>query len=626
MYEITISAAPIGTVTAATIDDQWAAELSRRGFDPHDYNRVTWPTGASRWASAKLLFRRYQLQLFIDTAGGIDAPVSLSFAGMQFDKMYLRAPRQKLLTHDSGQYVVAELVDARYFWNNPSPSLGFNVPTDLKEIANTLESYVETLAAGETPYTFQQIIEVLEGQLGSISPPTDFQPIDPEVLGGNNAEHDRLSGQGPSDLAVEGMGVGDLIDRVLATAGYALMARTSQQPAAWRYEFVPLEVGHSRALGQLQSFGGEIVAGGLWTGSEDLPDPPLDVYVAPPPPAPPAGGGPKFEAKGIGQTAEPGPGAPEPAFYQLAVQRIADLDAECPTLVSVNFPTALDVPSQYRFDPTVTALRDGLDYVLRRYYTTTSSAGRPAGVTGDGSVVALFDSTWARYEIEPGSDPLTTNVLNEAELLARADLAATAYFGRFRAGVGDVLFIGALDLVQWPGASEITWSLLTWGPQDRQNAYTRARGQLHDPIFGWRTDAPLTASRVLSTGRVRAIPRPDGGLLIDSPGVARALLHSARVTEVNGDAQDPPLDTFNPVYTAVAEDDPSLSIVDAAPENRNIPGLDYYSRLLGDHCIIIEQPSSGTLALWIFEVPVLVTCPPLPSPAIDQALLSAHGM
>ena len=46
------------TINPITLDDEWAQALRMRGYDPGEFNKIRWPTGATRWSTGWSRSRR----------------------------------------------------------------------------------------------------------------------------------------------------------------------------------------------------------------------------------------------------------------------------------------------------------------------------------------------------------------------------------------------------------------------------------------------------------------------------------------------------------------------------------------------------------------------------------------
>jgi len=195
-----------------------------------------------------------------------------------------------------------------------------------------------------------------------------------------------------------------------------------------------------------------------------------------------------------------------------------------PVNVKVMFPTAVTGGGPYRFDKDGDIT--GFDYVPGRWHTVTSVAGKPSDIGDNGEDAVLFDSEWAIFNSTGG-------VQNLSDLTERANDVATAYYGRLSSGAGLFKFNHLVDML-YGGASMIRSSIVRYG--DDQGLFTEVAGLVHDPVYGYHHDKPLTAFDMLSIGPIRAMPRPGGGVLLDATAgkSVSKRVYLARITDTDG--------------------------------------------------------------------------------------------
>lgn len=615
------------SLPAVSVDDELAGALQMAGFDPGELNAIRWRTGATRWSSVRLLLTKADADALFEALGppatAPQVPMTLVISrppaapALVLDRVFFCPPRHRHVGLSGMALEMVEFVDERWHWQrhgfNPgSPPRGFNVTTDDKGV-----HYASTVQLGDTPFTFREALQVMFGALPPGSGPGDFDV--PAALA-------RLdTSVGLSDLTVEGNPVGELIHRVLVASGHALLAYPSvaSSPTGSRYRVVAFESGDAAAAAMMSAHGELVVAGGLWGG--------LDSPVGggggglpgfEPPSGPPIGGG----------------GGP-PTVTQTAIGVSEHVGRYVPSQIEVKFPSAVRVPSGYTFDPALDL--EGASYVTRRWHAVVTAAGRPAFTGGNGETLTLYDASWARFEVTGGGPPV---IQNQAELDARAEAVGAIYYARFRSGLADVGFAGFVPpaAVIYSGSHLVEWIIGTHGPEGPLQAgiWTRVIGDWNDSSFGWDHSRPVTPTGALSIGTVRAMPRPEGGVLLDSPllGAGTGKVHPARITAING---TPP----NATYDAVAEDAPTVAVQDEVPLNRSIfdqviidfspfPGQvrDPNDPVTtpGDRCLIVEYADGN--ALIYFERVGVVSCTPGGAPsgvsarmAADLAL-AAHGL
>ena len=591
------------TIVPITLDDDWARALRMRGYDPGEFNKIRWPTGATRWSTVKLLVNARSIFGLLNDQGALfnSAPVVLRYTlpgvpqprPFELDRMWIRPPHFRNVHQGPDSTMVIELVDARYFWQHErfasagGPD-GFNVHLDDK--SKTYESTESVDSPGE-PFTFAEALERVIAQLG-VDKGGEFDAQGPVDWGNLTLSKPRMEGDlGLSDMPIEGHPLGEIIDRLMIASGHVVVAFPSAAVGGGvHYEVQQVGDGGEFAKALVADSSGDMVAGGLWG-----PEAPLGAI--------------------------PPPGHPMTRFVTAPA---TDLSQECPASVEVMFPTAQERVASYEFEEDVSD--EALGYVMGRWHTVMESTGKPEHLVGNGQVVSLFDVLWARFMVDQAG---VNTLINGGALALRASEVSTIYFERFKSGIGDMVFIGFVTgRVYYAGAGMVEWSLISHGPEEMQGLWTRVRGDLHDRVFGWRHDGPLS----LTTGHVRSIPRPEGGVLLDAPVVRSVLYHPAIVDEVIPGA-------VNSTYVAHALDDPSIVVgatgVGVRPYDRPyaVDVIAMSPRAVGDHCFIAEFAGEAVpLELVLHEETGTTACPPplaaaasIESSAHLQALVLGHA-
>lgn len=571
--------------------------IREAGGEPAMFNRMVWPAGASRHARGFFLLHHEQTVRLHEEGGGESAspmppdtpppanwgttvppptlPPALplytggfQFGGVEFDRVSVRNPVPLLINEGSGVVYIIEVVDERFDWQDNclgSDKVSFNLALDDKQ-----KSYFSSLFFDEDEdeyrrWTTKEALETLIATLSSS--PDEFNIYDEDGL--LDSDND------PQDVIGNTRCASKIIDHLLALRGMVLLAYPNTDLGqGYRYWIAPNRLGEETASAQLLNFTNSIIGGGLYCPTSD--------FVTPP----------EGTAKRIAG----------PSDWQAV---------EVPGLVRVSFPAAVHVDEgetvEYvhnREDDTKD--EPGIDYTAERRTTLTSTSGRPWD--GNNQVKHLFDTTWALLDRE------THEVVNSEALQSRADEIAEAYYSRFYAACGDVLFSGINPILPWPGALEIVWQMSpSAGPT------TRASGHFDDPLFGFNAGAvPLTAEALQSTGLIRSFPRSDGGVLLDVPVPAGSRMYYGRITAVYG--------SFGADYDAEAISNPAVSVVEATPKRVHDPAfVDIIPAAVDDGCWLgVNQ--DGTIDLYVAEKPTYTACPPRGLETPSPPVISAHGL
>lgn len=420
-----------------------------------DVNRVRWPLGASRWGSVKLFAHSVDVTAIFEALGkgGSTTPVTVRFGDVTLYPMWLRPPVPYLLSDGSGVVYVVELVDDRYFWRNiDEPGQGYNATLDDKE-----KLFDATENTGPAAWTFGGAISDLVEALTTWTNPGAFDLTDSL---GNFSQT-----VGLRDFLVQHTSAAVALDRLLAMVGYVLAAKPIAGDDGKRYVVTAIEDGEDVVRDFVSLHSTRLIGGGLIASLR-------------------------------GPAGITGPGR-----FVFGVP--SDLKTDVPSRVRVVFPIAQKGGDGYSFDETVS---DETGWNAKRWYSVTSTAGRPATSGNSGAEVVVFDPQWAIYD--------GTSLENGAELNIRAGFVAQVYYARFRAGIGKMWLAGTIvPTTWWAGCQEVEWRWTARGP------VTMIAGDFEWSGFGWNPAAApaLQAVDVVGIGRVRAMPRPWGGVLLDAP-------------------------------------------------------------------------------------------------------------
>lgn len=444
----------------SVFDEDITEAIRAAGMDPHTFNRMKWPAGASNYGSCTVLLHSIDADVLY---GGVDitTPLSLTFGGLLFDRMFALPPKPILCSEGAGVLYAVTLVDERYFWQDDGyEEEGFNVTLDDRD-----DRYTATLNAS-ADWSIQDAIEALYADLVG-----DYALSEQLVTSSALSETNALR-----DLFTHGNPIPRIIDALAALGGYVVRAvpNTTLDEEEKRYRTVAIADGDDAA----QAFAAGLGAGHLLAGG----------FVA-------------FQGSTVGTN-----GAELRSFGLPQ-----DLRPFVPDTVRVLFPKAVAGGTGYIFNQANIGVGTGAGYVVDRWNVKTSSFGRPVlgGNLGNGETITLYDSTWAIHDGSSTAD-------NDAALQTRANAVATIYYARFKAGIGKTLWRGIIPFAPWAGCHDIEWIIHPSGP------LTRIEGDFNHRLFGWTESPDLTRFTVHSIGRVRSMPRPDGSILLDVPNVEAA--------------------------------------------------------------------------------------------------------
>ena len=524
MVEIYIKHKDTVVQTRWPFDEPIMSALRFSGFDPYEFNRITWPTGCTRFARGRFLLHQSDLDALraslrnanLDIVFGNAKPVRLTLVmgGRTFDAMHMIYPRPILTPEEGGALYAVDLVDGRYWSTREYSALGSGVVggNDSELLVNgTLDDGVTLFdittdgGSGGSPGSTWTGLAVLQDLIPSSNTlAITYLPTDEWDLAD---DADRLSSTlYLRDFSTHFQTVGDNVDRLLQSHGYILVAYPTmdsqgagRKPGGFRYRTVSIESGGDEAIDILRKHADDLIGGGLWghQGFDILP------------------GGAKN-----------------------ALGAIDDIYGDA--------PYTLDIALQGRN-------RDSIDHFLRndKDHSTATSSYHPfqvfqgASASGPHSLApAKLHRPRARMYGSLWADDTTNRS-------AYANGVANMFYARFHAGVGDMIFRGCLDINPFSGAGEIVWSVTPVGPT------TRIRGSFDDPMFGWNYEQPIRPIDVACLGPpLTGCPTPWGGLRL---AVRRpSAVYEGVITAVSGSSP-------NFLYDGYARLSPDITFEDKVP-------------------------------------------------------------
>jgi len=201
----------------------WDA-LTRSGYNPADYNRITWPTGAARSSSGLILLDSGQMQRILDVDSGSDVPecsivmgaegseITLSSMSLGSPRpIFIRAQGYRIAASDEyashpdnpvGLSLYAVPVhDKRYYWSKGNPD-DYNVTAS----GAKCKYLTDTTVDATTQYTYDQVISDLATNLGETI-----------TISGSWAGTSK-----PINVIGEGVQIASLIDEMCAETGRVL--------------------------------------------------------------------------------------------------------------------------------------------------------------------------------------------------------------------------------------------------------------------------------------------------------------------------------------------------------------------------------------------------------------------
>lgn len=501
------------------------ALVERSGFDPRSFNHMIWPIGASQHARGLFLMHQADLATVLD-----GQPEGFRIGGVTFNAIKVKNPKPIGISEGSGAIYAVEVVDERENWQQDSAQPQGS-ELHLSAFNLHLDDKGKIYQHSAMPNAFEILLNLLKQLNANVN--QWFIPS-----GAIEFSLDEVR-----DVVIAGLSLPVMIDKLLSFAGYVLLAfpNTNHPGAAgFRYRVVSIASGEQDALDNLTEFSHSLVGGGIYSPTSLVTKEPT---------------GPAKHAFG--------------AFEWMS--------ADVPSAVAVAFPVAPKggIGHDFNVEEATPGMAGQSPWVLDRYHSVITDAGRPPKIPGNGRTYCVFDQRWAVRDEETGQ-------IENAEFFdLRANLLAARYYRRFYSGVGDFLLLGIQPVAPYAGAHEILWSF------NEAGAVTRVRGRVDHPLYGYGYRGALTASDIFSTGGTRAVPRSDGGVLIDSPAPTSApFLFPALITAVYGQEGE------DIRYDAEVIGDSSIFVEMAAPFDRDIAGtiVDYAPLAVGAPCIIAKYP------------------------------------
>lgn len=543
MIEICVQLNGVLYPTVAPAGREIEEALAEAGVDPKSINRVRWPVGATRWGSCWLLFAPSTMESFRSAGGFFNVKEDaenqnrkmIVFGDVVFDRMFARIPIPIVVSEGSGVLWAVEFVDERFMWQNhmiATDSTTWNID-DVNLTAVDKDNMLGSFA----PRTGMDLLESIRDQLHTHEFTTDSQwNLDDSA--------DRLSRDDTiRDMAGHPSPAGLSIDSVCMACGYVLVARPKVGDDGYRYKTIAISDGANMAAEFLRDNADHLIGGGIYASRAET-------------------------------TLE--------GLALLASGDDADMAAEETAAARVAFPTG--PINGVMVQTTLSGGVYTMNAASRRNYIASGFSPDFSGRMMRTQPL-LYDSLWAHHS-NFGSAPD-----NSTDLDTRATHVIASYYGRFSAGVGNMAFRG-LRFPDWPwsGAHEIDLVVDAKGPR------TRIRGSLHDPIFGFNYDVPVTARNVNALGGVRAIPRPWPGLSI---GTLREMtLYLGAITAVNG--SDP-----NFTYDVKAVADESIAATGLTPLRNDFLAISGMTRTITAASVasacILGLSTTGTVTLLMVD-------------------------
>ena len=431
-----------------------ANAIRAAGFDPSSFDTMRWPIGASRFGHGRYLIHGSTYDAVFSDNGSSSSSTRFAIGPLLLDRVYARGPQPIFISEFQGIVYAVDIVDERFFWSRQRIATA-RYNVSTDDRTSFYESSLNS-GAEHTPRT--ALVEILDA---IVSPTTEYS-LPTGIAELDDADNLR-------DFDMSGQEAGAVVDAILAACGCVFIAYPSIGHSGFsvRYTVRTILSGATDASIFLDAYNVDHLGGGLVVPPRDVPDPASALSLA---------------ARG----------------------RPPMLDSEVPAAVEVEFPIAVEGGSGYAFnDPTETSTNR--NFVTDRFYTVAPTPILPSEVGANGRTVTIHDGEWAIADTNG-------DITNAADLATRAATLSARYYDRFRAGIGNLLYRGILVFGQWSGALDVSFSVTSGGP------FTRISGTFHDPRYGYSRKETLTADDVFAIGRVRPIVRPDGRILLDSPG------------------------------------------------------------------------------------------------------------
>jgi hypothetical protein len=588
--EISFGAEGLDVVSPVSISKPVANLLKSAGWNPEEFNKVTWPIGAANHGLARFLIdgktanaiAETLQENFItdeDTGWYRNDGITITFDGLLFDGMHMLAPVPVLSPStyaEDVQFYVCDFVDYRYWWQKHTIGSPYFVPTgdggtERKESQfqygiNMLEEsmgpgvfHPETIfQSNDTSDILWNLPRLLNFMLGlydtdelGFDGRTEFYylPVVDAWRYDQNSDSSAFSTDDLIDISVSGRPFGEFLDSILTLTGHVLIAYPSEFWAgelSRRYWISPIE--NQQPLFDdeefTEQFEHSIVSGGMLPtvvrgGTEVITDPTLDM-------------------------------AP------------ASIAASVPEFINVFFRNAFygGAPSEYieenpEHNP---ALSD---------YQVVQSLDESLNLRPDIFWKGRLHSVYATLPAVKQYSNEETSWTNENACVNQANRIGRRFYDRFRCDPVNVILTGTFgnlnDLVLWPGAQEITWSITGRGP------VTKIIGSYNHPLFGMMPDNNLSSGSVTSTATTKVVHRPDGRLNISSAPVdVRQTVYHAVITEVNQSSA-----AQRPYYSAEAVTDARVAVVNIAPRSvHDSDKVDIKPLQVGDFCMIGVLPNT----------------------------------
>lgn len=455
--------------------------LRLHGINPSDVNKVVWPHGASRPATATMLVDYSQ---YVAVAGGEGAqqvePFTVRIGDVTAVGMWASENAPTIISTSQGVLCLVKLMDARAWWVQRPFADGVNIRSRDKRLVTGF--YRESMKDGMAPWKLKDLlIELMgAGEARLINAEPGTSPFLPSLDDIDFSDVDS-AGTSLDDLLVD-IRWGDdthaeVLDRVLAMTGFVLVVYPSGQP--FRYAVKRVALGMVRML---ESPAIVTVRDNVLTGR---------LYALP----------------------TPGPNPTHLASVQSLLNNL-------PVNTRVTFPSALkDTTTPYTPDDPLSkaaAWGGGLTtYGVDVTFDTAYQSQVWDGVSLSLLKSFMFTSTkrtlscpyWAL--VNGDNQPEANDALKLDQIAVQV---AKIYYGRATAVTGEVVLLGCRDFGEhvWPGALYREWSIAEM--HDKPWPITRVRGSMADSLFGYQERAP----RIHAAEGAKAVVHPDGSVSIHS--------------------------------------------------------------------------------------------------------------
>lgn len=581
--EITFGAEGQDVISPVSITNELSNLLISAGWNPEEFNKISWPIGASNFGRGRFLLDgktanaiaetlKVNFSLDEDTQWYRNDGISILFDGLLFDGMHMLAPVPVLIPttySEDVQFYACDFVDYRYWWQKHTVGAPFFIPGGERKESrfrygiNMLEEslgpgafHPETLfGTSETEDTLWNLPRLINFMLGlhddqEVNGRAEFYYLPKKEAWNydNNEDSNLYHVNDLIDISASGRPFGEFLDSILTLTGHVLIAYPSRSytgSLSYRYWISPIANTNTAFSEEFtEQFEGSIISGGMLpsvvhNGTEVVTDPTLDMSPA-------------------------------------------SIAASVPEKLNVYFRNAFfgNAPSEFieqhpEHNPALS------DYEVVQS-TDPEINGRP-DIYWLGRQHPVYSTISAIKNYENGEMVWT----NENQCLNYANWVGRRFYDRFRCDPVDVIMSGTFgnlqDLVLWPGSQEVVWSITGRGP------ITKISGSYNHPLFGLMPKNDLGSGSVVSTSTTKISHRPDGRLKITTPIIdVRQTVHHAIITGVN---QSGPLQ--RPLYSAVSLTDPIIAVQNVIPMSpHNSAFVDIQPLLVGTHCMIgvIQYP------------------------------------